>query len=1184
MERYRQAAIAPPLLLYVDCGCCISEGSSKLQTRFGEWPDLHIRLDIWHLMRRLAVGCTTDAHPLYPTFMGCLSACIFEWDAGDLSLLRRAKREQLEREGVPALTDAAVDARISKRELSQYCRRRTRGEEATISLIGRLLQELGGANGRDLMGVPLLDQVRMEHIWHVQQRHIKCIQDLPGVQLYTEKGTINKGGVVLTRYRCARGSTSLESFHCHLNRFIPGTSANALNFQLYLLEGLNRWNQDRGTAAVSSRPSSLLTYTYSGDVTQCVNTNSFKVLGRAFVPTFRPPSKYTGELLGIDYLLSQTGQPLQVNPDSEEAENMLEDVAEGEEEDEGFEEDQTPDLMVPGLLDDVSISTQPVSSSLAAPIQPAPIQAAASSQAAPSSLAVDDSGVPGMDRVDSLAEHLVELRNQPSLALTNQQVSDIVVLWQNLLQYDKQRVVFAARFQTRLDTGSEGSSKLQTRFGEWPDLHIRLDIWHLMRRLAVGCTTDAHPLYPTFMGCLSACIFEWDAGDLSLLRRAKREQLEREGVPALTDAAVDARISKRELSQYCRRRTRGEEATISLIGRLLQELGGANGRDLMGVPLLDQVRMEHIWHVQQRHIKCIQDLPGVQLYTEKGTINKGGVVLTRYRCARGSTSLESFHCHLNRFIPGTSANALNFQLYLLEGLNRWNQDRGTAAVSSRPSSLLTYTYSGDVTQCVNTNSFKVLGRAFVPTFRPPSKYTGELLGIDYLLSQTGQPLQVNPDSEEAENMLEDVAEGEEEDEGFEEDQTPDLMVPGLLDDVSISTQPVSSSLAAPIQPAPIQAAASSQAAPSSLAVDDSGVPGMDRVDSLAEHLVELRNQPSLALTNQQVSDIVVLWQNLLQYDKQRVVFAARFQTRLDTGRFRSSKKRQEFTPGVESVKRHALTTTAPLAQWPDCCRLVEAIFIRLCAIHRSPKKRGTGTVSRWDLVLEDYRRIRQRILANGAVMQQTTMQLVDVSHTTLVQWHNKRVKRQDSTVVMQGLDLPSRLSVAADPLPSANIRPLSAPPPSRPRLTSTTLPSSTVGQAQVKRKAVPTFAAPVSVRPRHQRQLFPAPPPPPTSAPQLQLMMLAPGSAFLTPAPVQIAAPQARGVSPITAPPAAPVPVAPAAPVRKLTRRVLHNTCKKCGQFRTAETGHSQYKGTVYCPSVETVSIAQWLEDIKKKR
>ncbi|XP_043092078.1 uncharacterized protein LOC122342363 [Puntigrus tetrazona] len=277
MERYRKAAIPPPVLLYVDCGCCVSDGAtSKLQTRFGEWPDLHIRLDIWHFMRRLAVGCTTDAHPLYPTFMGCLSACIFEWDAGDLSLLRQAKRKQMMAEGLPAITDILVDRSISKKELSLYCRRRTRGEEATIRLMERLLQDLGGANGRDLMGVPLLDEVRMEHIWRVQKRHVRCIQDVPGVPLYTEIGTTTKAGVILTRYRCARGSTSLESFHCHLNRFIPGTSANALNFQLYLLEGLNRWNQDRAAASVTSKPASLLTY--AGEMTHCVNTNSLKVL------------------------------------------------------------------------------------------------------------------------------------------------------------------------------------------------------------------------------------------------------------------------------------------------------------------------------------------------------------------------------------------------------------------------------------------------------------------------------------------------------------------------------------------------------------------------------------------------------------------------------------------------------------------------------------------------------------------------------------------------------------------------------------------------------------------------------------------------------------------------------------------------------------------------------------------
>ena len=39
-------------------------------------------------------------------------------------------------------------------------------------------------------------------------------------------------------YRCARGSTSVESFHHHLLNFIPGTSDNSFHFQAYL----SKWN------------------------------------------------------------------------------------------------------------------------------------------------------------------------------------------------------------------------------------------------------------------------------------------------------------------------------------------------------------------------------------------------------------------------------------------------------------------------------------------------------------------------------------------------------------------------------------------------------------------------------------------------------------------------------------------------------------------------------------------------------------------------------------------------------------------------------------------------------------------------------------------------------------------------------------------------------------------------------
>ncbi|KAJ8351897.1 hypothetical protein SKAU_G00233730 [Synaphobranchus kaupii] len=121
-----------------------------------------------------------------------------------------------------------------------------------------------------------------------------------------------------------------------------------------------------------------------------------------------------------------------------------------------------------------------------------------------------------------------------------------------------------------------------------------------------------------------------------------------------------------------------------------------------------------------------------------------------------------------------------------------------------------------------------------------------------------------------------------------------------------------------------------------LAVDEHSVPGMDRVDSLAEYLVGLRTETGQTLNNQQASTIIALWQNLLPYDQQRVAYAARHQVRLTTGRFRCSKKKPDFTPGVESMTRCVLASTGSPAQWPNSCHLVESIFVKLCDIHKSP--------------------------------------------------------------------------------------------------------------------------------------------------------------------------------------------------------------------------------------------------------
>lgn len=135
---------------------------------------------------------------------------------------------------------------------------------------------------------------------------------------------------------------------------------------------------------------------------------------------------------------------------------------------------------------------------------------------------------------------------------------------------------------------------------------------------------------------------------------------------------------------------------------------------------------------------------------------------------------------------------------------------------------------------------------------------------------------------------------------------------------------------------------------------------------------------------------------------------------------------------------------------------------------------------------------------------------------------------------------------------------------------------STAGLAVTKRKTT----APASTRP--QKPLLPMPPTPsPLSvSPPLPLTLFSfPRGMSFAPMPthhhtfLQI---------PGTTPSPVTISVSTSAPQRKYIKKVQNNTCRKCGQYRTSETGHSQYKGTIYCPSTETASKEEWLEAIKK--
>lgn len=227
----------------------------SLQILFSQWDGLQVRLDIWHFMRRLARGCTSESHPLYGTFMTQLSSCVFEWDEQDVDLLVSAKRGELRMAGIRDPSNSTVRKALTAKELARHCRRRTRGTEETARLIESLLLSL--SKSTDTLGVPLFRE-EMSEIWEEQQHHVPCLQDPPNIPLYTVTGQMTKGGVKLSTLRCARGSTSLESFHLHIARFIPGSSASAVHYQAYLLEGLTRWNNSRAAEAVDASSGTLL--------------------------------------------------------------------------------------------------------------------------------------------------------------------------------------------------------------------------------------------------------------------------------------------------------------------------------------------------------------------------------------------------------------------------------------------------------------------------------------------------------------------------------------------------------------------------------------------------------------------------------------------------------------------------------------------------------------------------------------------------------------------------------------------------------------------------------------------------------------------------------------------------------------------------------------------------------------
>ncbi|KAJ8333949.1 hypothetical protein SKAU_G00412680 [Synaphobranchus kaupii] len=130
-------------------------------------------------------------------------------------------------------------------------------------------------------------------------------------------------------------------------------------------------------------------------------------------------------------------------------------------------------------------TTLPATATTARPSGPPSMTPAAPEQ----QLAVDERSVPGMDRVDSLAEYLVGLRTETGQTLNNQQASTIIALWQNLLPYNQQRVAYAARHQL-IQLSDQDSDELQQHSAEGCEAEVNRLVQLLARCLSRTLTVQ----------------------------------------------------------------------------------------------------------------------------------------------------------------------------------------------------------------------------------------------------------------------------------------------------------------------------------------------------------------------------------------------------------------------------------------------------------------------------------------------------------------------------------------------------------------------------------------------------------------------------------------------------------------------------------------------------------------------
>jgi hypothetical protein len=445
------------------------------------------------------------------------------------------------------------------------------------------------------------------------------------------------------------------------------------------------------------------------------------------------------------------------------------------------------------------------------------------------------------------------------------------------------------------------------------------------------------------------------------------------------------------------------------------------------------------------HVSCITDPPGVVLYMQTGTRNVGGISLPVYRCARGTTSLECFHNHVKNFVPGFSASLEHMQGYLLEGITRWNFKRSMAYndwTTSEFVDLSMYPHDrrlGDTLATLRN----------VPYVFPVSPYTGELVGVDYLLNQSvddGGIQQTLLDFESSDPQTKSTTcegaggadtdgadtDGTDSDEEFEneadyehadmsncdednaadsyfnvrvfdnEDETGNAV---LTQCPSIPTE----ALTTIPQPVPNQVFNISAHAqdleetediddiePDNTTTDANGKSGLDKVGDLVDLLFQFSD--NLSMPDAIMKNVITLYDKLDSFDKKPVKFK-RPKAHKKARKVSSIYKNPKSSSGIplRSYKHLLAMGSGPLPQKPRKSRIVEGILHKLM-LDTAPSGEQTesGRRSQHRMVMNKYQNLR-RITSQSDIFTKTSpsFTLFNTNLHMIQAWQNEKNRSQE---------------------------------------------------------------------------------------------------------------------------------------------------------------------------------------------